>query len=148
MRGEGEAAREEPGVLGDSEGIGLVLRRREMEEVVRGEIGSEPQEENHGERNESGAIVDRGEEGEQEHPEGCVVDEPHEPERVREPLFDRFVLRCVLAKPCEPHGGVVLEDQSEERPEDCEADQSSPFQPQRTRKGTHDVDQGWNTQGK
>jgi len=132
---------EELGVLGHSEGIALVLRRSEMEEVVRGEIGSEPQEENHGESNESSAIVDRGEEGEQEHPEGCIVKEPHEPAMVGESLFHRHIVRCVLAKPCVPHGRVVLDDQSEESSENRQGNQGAPSRPTGRREGDNNKNQ-------
>lgn len=106
------------GLLWHSEGIGLVLPGSQVQEIVRGEIGGESRGEDHGESDETGAVAERGEEGEEEYPEDCVVHEPDERTRVRESLFDRYVVRCVLAKPCEPQGGVILHDQSEESSQD------------------------------
>ena len=140
--------RRRPGLLWDSEGIGLVLLGSEIQEVVRIRVHYEPHEDDDGKGHESNAVVDRCEEREEEHPEGCVVDEPHEPKRLRESLFDRYIIRCVLAEPCEPHGRVILDDQSEERPKDCEADQSTPFHPQCGGEGSDDVDQGRNPEAK
>lgn len=113
----------------DPEGKAIVLLRREIEYVVGYQVQNQSDTNDDREHNEARAIVDCGEEGDQEEPKGQVVGLADERQRVSEALFDRNIVGCVFLEPCEPHGCVTLDDQSIHHPDNRETNHAPHFPP-------------------
>ena len=70
----------------------FVLRWCEIEKVIRVKIERQPDENDDCKGDKARAVRHRGEKGQQEHPKCCIVNSPHDRERVRGCLFDRNVV--------------------------------------------------------
>ena len=104
------------------EGKTFKLLRRELEDVVRIQIKTEPYCNNGGKRHKARAVVDDRKKGKQKNPEGSVICLPDQGELVHERLFDGNVVSCVFTKPREPHGGMTFENQSVKHPDQRKPD--------------------------
>ena len=72
----------------NSEGISFELLRRELEDVVRIQIKSEPYKNNYGKRYKARTVVDYRKKGKQKNPEDDIISIPNKPEWVSERLID------------------------------------------------------------
>ena len=119
---------------------------RAREDLVGVQVGHQPDEDDHSEQDEAGTISHASKEGQQEDPEGQVISRADQGQRMCRRLPDRIGIRSMLPKPCEPHGGMIFNDQSVKHADDRQPDQAAPFHPERGGEGVKHERQGGQSQ--
>jgi hypothetical protein len=102
-----------------SQGERLALLRRE--EVVPYQVGNGPYDRDHQKGYKACTVVDYLGKGKHDRypPDHIVGDKD---DSIGQALFDWSVVARVLPEPCEPHGGMLLDDHSVQHPDDHKPD--------------------------
>jgi hypothetical protein len=115
--------------LRNAKWVRLILFQRGFVDVVCMQIQHQPDRNDDRKKDEASAVLDSGEDGQQENPEDQVVGLADQCKWMEEGLVDTDMIRRVISEPCEPHVGMTFEDQSVQHPDDRKTNQSAPRRP-------------------
>jgi hypothetical protein len=125
----------------------FILLERGLIYVVCIYVEEHSQEDHDGKQDKSRAVVNYPKEGQQEDPEHEVIKESNYPAGIRGRLVYLIWITRLLAKPCEPHGRMVLNQWSIYKTDDGQPDHPTQRRPSPSRESPDHIEHCRKAQG-